>query len=57
MIHVSSENAHRYDRVKRKGVAFLSGIFKTKKFVLGMKIDEDDKMDRSERIETPGNDK
>ncbi|XP_044009097.1 uncharacterized protein LOC122852989 isoform X2 [Aphidius gifuensis] len=53
MIHVSSENAHRYDRVKRKGVAFLSGFFKTKKFVLGMKIDEDDKMDKSERIETP----
>lgn len=53
MIHVSSENAQRYERVKRKGVAFLSGIFRSKRFVLGMKIDEEDEMDRP-RVETPG---
>ncbi|XP_015113371.1 uncharacterized protein LOC107038661 [Diachasma alloeum] len=53
MIHVSSENAQRYDRVKRKGVAFLSGIFRSKKFVFGMKIDEEDEMDRAPRVEGP----
>ncbi|XP_003705927.2 uncharacterized protein LOC100884121 isoform X1 [Megachile rotundata] len=53
MIHVSSENAQRYDRVKRKGAAFLSNFFKTKKLTLGMKINEDEEMERAPKVETP----
>ncbi|CAD6208748.1 GSCOCG00003555001-RA-CDS [Cotesia congregata] len=52
MIHVSSPTAQKFDRVKRKGVAFLSGLFRTKRLIVGMKIDEEDKMERP-RIETP----
>lgn len=54
MIHVSSENAQRYDRVKRKGAAFLSNFFKSKKLTLGMKINEDEEMERAPKVETPG---
>ncbi|XP_035726891.1 uncharacterized protein LOC118443671 [Vespa mandarinia] len=53
MIHVSAENAHRYDRVKRKGTAFLTSLFKSRKLNLGMKINEDEEMERSPRIESP----
>lgn len=54
MIHVSSSpTAQKFDRVKRKGVAFLSGLFRTKRLIVGMKIDEEDEMERP-RIETPG---
>ncbi|KAK2575795.1 hypothetical protein KPH14_007179 [Odynerus spinipes] len=53
MIHVSAENAQRYDRVKRKGAAFLTSLFKLRKLTLGMKINEDEDMERSPRIETP----
>ncbi|XP_043268621.1 uncharacterized protein [Venturia canescens] len=53
MIHVSSENSQRYDRVKRKGVAFLASLFRTKRFVVGMKMEEDDDMERGARVETP----
>ncbi|KAG8038451.1 hypothetical protein G9C98_006147 [Cotesia typhae] len=52
MIHVSSPTAQKFDRVKRKGVAFLSGLFRTKRLIVGMKIDEEDEMERP-RIETP----
>ncbi|KZC12446.1 PREDICTED: uncharacterized protein LOC107190590 [Dufourea novaeangliae] len=52
MIHVSSENAQRYDRVKRKGVAFLSNFFKSKKVTLGMKINEEEEMERAPKVET-----
>ncbi|XP_076382541.1 uncharacterized protein LOC117219579 isoform X3 [Megalopta genalis] len=52
MIHVSSENAQRYDRVKRKGVAFLSSFFKSKKLTLGMKINEEEEMERAPKVET-----
>lgn len=54
MIHVSSENAQRYDRVKRKGVAFLSNLFKSRKLTVGMKINEDEEMERAPKVETPG---
>lgn len=54
MIHVSSENTQRYDRVKRKGAVFLSNIFKSKKLTLGMKINEDEEMERAPKVETPG---
>jgi len=54
MIHVSSENAHRYDRVKRKGAAFLTNLFKSRKLTIGMKINEDEEMERAPRVETPG---
>ncbi|XP_031843163.1 uncharacterized protein LOC116431611 isoform X2 [Nomia melanderi] len=53
MIHVSSKNAQRYDRVKRKGVAFLSSFFKSKKLTLGMKINEEEEMERAPKVETP----
>ncbi|KAG7190269.1 hypothetical protein KM043_006387 [Ampulex compressa] len=53
MIHVSSENAQRYERIKRKGVAFLTSLFKSKRSTLGMKINEDDEMERAPRVETP----
>lgn len=54
MIHVSSENALRYDRVKRKGAAFLTNLFKSRKLAVGMKINEDEEMERAPRVETPG---
>lgn len=54
MIHVSSESAHRYDRVKRKGAAFFTNLFKSRKLALGMKINEDEEMERAPRVETPG---
>jgi len=54
MIHVSSESAHRYDRMKRKGVAFLTNLFKSRKLTVGMKINEDEEMERAPRVETPG---
>lgn len=54
MIHVSSENAHRYDRMKRKGAAFLTNLFKSRKLTIGMKINEDEEMERAPRVETPG---
>lgn len=55
MIHVSSQNNYtKYDRVKRKGVAFLFGLFKIKQLGVGMKINGDDEMERTPRIETPG---
>lgn len=54
MIHVSSESAHRYDRVKRKGAAFLTNLFKSRKLAVGMKINEDEEMERAPRVETPG---
>lgn len=54
MIHVSSENAQRFERIKRKGAAFLSSLFKSKKLALGMKIDADEEMERAPRVETPG---
>lgn len=54
MIHVSSESAHRYERVKRKGAAFLTNLFKSRKLALGMKINEDEEMERAPRVETPG---
>ncbi|XP_014475041.1 PREDICTED: uncharacterized protein LOC106744635 [Dinoponera quadriceps] len=53
MIHVSSESAHRYDRVKRKGAAFFTNLFKSRKLALGMKINEDEEMERAPRVETP----
>ncbi|KAK0086214.1 hypothetical protein PV325_003565 [Microctonus aethiopoides] len=54
MIHVSSQNNYtKYDRVKRKGVAFLFGLFKIKQLGVGMKINGDDEMERTPRIETP----
>ncbi|XP_076631489.1 uncharacterized protein LOC143346846 [Colletes latitarsis] len=53
MIHVSSENAQRYDRVKRKSVAFLSNFFKSKKLTLGMKINEEEEMERAPKVEQP----
>ncbi|XP_032672854.1 uncharacterized protein LOC116844867 isoform X2 [Odontomachus brunneus] len=53
MIHVSSESALRYDRVKRKGAAFFTNLFKSKKLALGMKINEDEEMERAPRVETP----
>lgn len=52
MIHVSLENAQRYDRVKRKGVAFLSNLFKSRKLTVGMKINEDEEMERAPKVET-----
>ncbi|XP_057339639.1 uncharacterized protein LOC130677073 isoform X2 [Microplitis mediator] len=52
MIHVASPTSQKFDRVKRKGVAFLSGLFRTKRLIVGMKIDEEDEMERP-RIETP----
>lgn len=54
MIHVSSESAHRYERIKRKGAAFLTNLFKLRKLALGMKINEDEEMERAPRVETPG---
>lgn len=54
MIHVSSESAHRYDRMKRKGAAFLTNLFKSRKLTVGMKINEDEEMERAPRVETPG---
>lgn len=54
MIHVSSESAHKYDRVKRKGAAFLTNLFKSRKLAIGMKINEDEEMERAPRVETPG---
>ena len=56
MIYVSSENAQKFEKIKRKGAAFLSNLFKLKKLALGMKIDADEKMERAPRIETPGED-
>ncbi|XP_011633392.1 uncharacterized protein LOC105424711 [Pogonomyrmex barbatus] len=53
MIHVSSENAQRYDRVKRKGAAFLTNLFKSRKLAIGMKINEDEETERAPRVETP----
>ncbi|KYN35849.1 Uridine 5'-monophosphate synthase [Trachymyrmex septentrionalis] len=53
MIHVSSESVYRYDRVKRKGAAFLTNLFKSKKLAVGMKINEDEEMERTPRVETP----
>lgn len=52
-MHVPGENAERYDRVKRKGTTFLTSFFKSRKPTLGMKINEDEEMERSPRIETP----
>lgn len=54
MIHVSSETAHRYDRVKRKGADFLTSLFKSRKLAVGMKINEDEEIARAPRVETPG---
>jgi len=54
MIHVSSECAQRYDRMKRKGAAFLTSLFKSRKLAVGMKINEDEEMERAPRVETPG---
>lgn len=54
MIHVSSECAHRYDRVKRKGAAFFTNLFKSRKLAIGMKINEDEEIERAPRVETPG---
>ncbi|XP_020289847.1 uncharacterized protein LOC109857689 isoform X2 [Pseudomyrmex gracilis] len=53
MIHVSSESAHRYDRVKRKGAAFLTNLFKSRKLIAGMKINEDEEMEPAPRVEAP----
>ncbi|XP_012532046.2 uncharacterized protein LOC118644036 isoform X1 [Monomorium pharaonis] len=53
MIHVPSEIAHKYDRVKRKGVTFLTNLFKSRKLAVGMKINEDEEMERAPRVETP----
>ncbi|XP_017886342.1 uncharacterized protein LOC108628741 [Ceratina calcarata] len=53
MIHVLPENSQRYNRVKRKGTAFLSNLFKSKKLTLGMKINEDEEMERAPKVETP----
>ncbi|XP_012228525.2 uncharacterized protein [Linepithema humile] len=53
MIHVSSECAHRYDRVKRKGAAFFTNLFKSRKLAIGMKINEDEEIERAPRVETP----
>ncbi|XP_066603785.1 uncharacterized protein [Prorops nasuta] len=52
MIHVSTESAQRYDRVKRKGAAFLASFFKPKKLSLGMKINENGEMEPPPRVET-----
>ncbi|XP_018406723.1 PREDICTED: uncharacterized protein LOC108782840 [Cyphomyrmex costatus] len=53
MIHVLSESAYKYDRVKRKGAAFLTNLFKSKKLAVGMKVNEDEEMERAPRVETP----
>lgn len=46
------EDAQKYAHIKRKSVAFLSSLFRTKKFASGMRI-EDEEMDRAPRVETP----
>lgn len=40
--------------MKRKGVAFLTNLFKSRKLTVGMKINEDEEMERAPRVETPG---
>lgn len=51
---MSSENAQRLEKIKRKGAIFLANLFKSKKLTLGMKINTDEEMERAPRVETPG---
>ncbi|XP_043476585.1 uncharacterized protein LOC122507765 isoform X2 [Leptopilina heterotoma] len=53
MIHVSSANAQRLEKIKRKGAIFLANLFKTKTLTLGMKINTNETMERAPRVETP----
>lgn len=54
MIHVSSANAQRFEKIKRKGAIFLANLFKTKTLTLGMKINTNEAMERAPRVETAG---
>ncbi|XP_034937051.1 uncharacterized protein [Chelonus insularis] len=52
MINVSSPvNTQKFNRIKRKGVAFLSSLFKPKRLITGMNSNEEE-MEKTARVET-----